>query len=47
MKDEEFRRLGIQEKLNQIRKNQITAIWYTYALFVSLVILIGVGFAIS
>jgi hypothetical protein len=47
MDDEVFRRLSIDKKLIQIRKNQNSAVWFNYTLFVLLVILIGVGFLIT
>jgi len=47
MDDEVFRRLSIDKKLIQIRKNQKHLIWYIYMLFVLLVLLIGVGFLIT
>lgn len=39
MKDEVFKKLGIHEKLFQIRKNQRSTLWYNYMLFVFLVLL--------
>jgi hypothetical protein len=47
MRDDVFEKLSIDKKLIQIRKNQKSAVWYNYTLFVLLVILIGVGFLIT
>lgn len=46
MKDELFKKLSINEKLNQINKSQRFIVWYNYLLFIYLILLMGIGFVI-